>query len=125
MWHDASRHARLGEVAATQHMNRNDEGVVNMKKQIMSIVDKILEKGQAVIASEKAQELLASPKVQKALEVGVSALSQLADVKEAAKAAIVANLGLATQKDLEELRNDLKKVEEAKMAEVKSDDVQA
>lgn len=96
-----------------------------MKKQIMSIVDKILEKGQAVIASEKAQELLASPKVQKALEVGVSALSQLADVKEAAKAAIVANLGLATQKDLEELRNDLKKVEEAKMAEVKSDDVQA
>ena len=46
-----------------------------MKKEISAILDKVLTKGMAIMESERAQQVLASPQAQKALEIGMSALS--------------------------------------------------
>ncbi len=83
-----------------------------MKQQITALMDTILTKGMAIVESEKCQQLLSSPQAQKAMDLGISALTKVNEIKEAAKSKIAANLGLATQKDLDALRESLNKVEE-------------
>lgn len=104
-----------------------------MKKHIAAVMDKILTKGMSIMESEKAQKIMASPQVQKAMDLGIAALTKVNESKEAAKSAIAANLGLATQKDIDELRASLSKVEEKVSAaddaavteDVKADDAAA
>lgn len=83
-----------------------------MKKQVSALADKCLTKAMALMESERVQELLASPKAQRAMEIGVNALESLAKAKEAAKASIASGLGLATQRDLDALKENIGKVEE-------------
>ncbi|MBQ1266950.1 MAG: hypothetical protein IIY06_09380 [Proteobacteria bacterium] len=83
-----------------------------MNKQIAAIMDKVISKGMAIMESEKAQKLLESPQAQKAMELGLNALTRIQELREAAKAQFAASLGLATQKDLDSLRESLEKVEE-------------
>lgn len=85
-----------------------------MNQQISAIVDKILTKGMAVMESERAQQIMASPQAQKAMDMGMAALTRLQAVQEAAKAGIAAKLGLATQKELDELRETIAKLEAEK-----------
>lgn len=83
-----------------------------MKKQVSAIADKCLTKAMALMESERVQELLASPKAQHAMEIGVNALESLAKAKDAAKASIASGLGLATQRDLDALRESIDRVQE-------------
>ena len=83
-----------------------------MNKQIAAIMDKVISKGMAIMESEKTQKLLETPQAQKAMEIGLNALTRLQELREMAKAQFAASLGLATQKDLDSLRESLEKVEE-------------
>ena len=85
-----------------------------MKNQVSAIVDKLLTKGMAIMESEKAQQLLSTPQAQKALDLGMSALTMAQNTSEAFKAGIANKLGLATQKDIDELRDTIAKLEAEK-----------
>ena len=85
-----------------------------MKKQVSAIVDKLLTKGMAIMESEKAQQLLSTPQAQKALDLGMSALTMAQNTSEAFKAGVANKLGLATQKELDELRDTIAKLEAEK-----------
>lgn len=85
-----------------------------MKKEISAILDKVLTKGMAIMESERAQQVLSSPQAQKALEIGMSALGKAQDCSEAFKAGIAAKLGLATQKEVDELRETVERLEAEK-----------
>ena len=85
-----------------------------MKKQISAIVDKLLTKGMAIMESEKAQQLLSTPQAQKALDLGMSALTMVQNTSEAFKAGVANKLGLATQKDIDELRDTIARLEAEK-----------
>ncbi|MBR4985779.1 MAG: hypothetical protein IKY83_08565 [Proteobacteria bacterium] len=85
-----------------------------MKKEISAILDKVLTKGMAIMESERAQQVLASPQAQKALELGMSALGAVQGASEAIKAGIATKLGLATQKEVDELRETVERLEAEK-----------
>ena len=87
-----------------------------MNQQISALVDKVLTKGMAIMESEKAQQLMASPQAQKAMDLGLAALTKVQSLQDAAKAGIAAKLGLATQKELDELRETIEKLEAEKAA---------
>ena len=87
-----------------------------MNQQISVIVDKILTKGMAIMESEKAQQLMSSPQAQKAMDLGLAALNKLQAMQDAAKAGIANKLGLATQKEVDELRETIAKLEAEKAA---------
>ncbi|MCL2325557.1 MAG: hypothetical protein FWC40_03505 [Proteobacteria bacterium] len=82
-----------------------------MNKQISALMDKVLTKGMALMESEKVQKILSSPQAQRAMDFGIAALTSLQNAKETAKTDIASGLGLATQKDLEALRESLEKVQ--------------
>jgi polyhydroxyalkanoate synthesis regulator phasin len=85
-----------------------------MKKQVSAIVDKLLTKGMAIMESEKAQQLLSTPQAQKALDLGMSALTMVQNTSDAFKAGVANKLGLATQKDIDELRDTIARLEAEK-----------
>lgn len=85
-----------------------------MKKEISAILDKVLTKGMAIMESERAQQVLASPQAQKALEIGMNALGKAQEASDAIKAGIASKLGLATQKEVDELRETVEKLESEK-----------
>jgi len=82
-----------------------------MNKHISVLMDKVLTKGMALMESEKVQKILSSPQAQRAMDFGIAALTSLQNAKETAKTDIASGLGLATQKDLDALRESLEKVE--------------
>ena len=82
-----------------------------MKKQISAIVDKLLTKGMALMETEKAQQILSSPQAQKAMDLGLSALNKLQEASDSFKAGVASKLGLATQKEVEDLRNEITRLE--------------
>jgi hypothetical protein len=64
--------------------------------------------------SEKAQQLLSTPQAQKALDLGMSALTMVQNTSDAFKAGVANKLGLATQKDIDELRDTIARLEAEK-----------
>lgn len=87
-----------------------------MKKEISAILDKVLTKGMEIMESEKAQKLLSSPQAQKAMDLGLNALTMAQNASDAVKANIASKLGLATQKEVDELRETIAKLEAEKAA---------
>ena len=87
-----------------------------MKKQISAIVDKLLTKGMALMETEKAQQILSSPQAQKAMDLGLAALNKMQSANECIKAGIASKLGLATQKEVDELRNEITRLEAERAA---------
>ncbi len=85
-----------------------------MKKEISAILDKVLTKGMEIMESEKAQKLLSSPQAQKAMDLGLNALTMAQNASGAVKANIASKLGLATQKEVDELRETIAKLEAEK-----------
>ena len=85
-----------------------------VKKSMAAIVDKILTKGMSLMESERAQQLLSTPQAQKALDLGMAALTKAQEVYEAFKAGVASKLGLATQKEVEELRSEIARLEAEK-----------
>lgn len=92
-----------------------------MKKEISAIVDKALSKGMEIMESEKAQQILSSPQAQKAMDLGLSALTMVQNASDAVKAGIANKLGLATRKEVEELRETVAKLEAEKAAAAADD----
>lgn len=92
-----------------------------MKKEVSAILDKVLTKGMAILESEKAQQLLASPQAQKALDMGMAALNKAQSASDAVKAGIASKLGLATQKEVDELRETIAKLEAEKAENAEAD----
>ena len=88
-----------------------------MKKEISAILDKLLTKGMEIMESEKAQQLLSSPQAQKALDLGMNALTMAQSATDAVKAGIANKLGLATQKEVDELRETIARLEADKAAD--------
>lgn len=95
-----------------------------MKKQISNLVDKVLTKGMALMESERVQNMMASPQAQKAMDLGMAALTKIQSVQENAKSCIAQKLDLATRKEVEELREQIEELESRANANVteKSDD---
>ena len=88
-----------------------------MRKEISAILDKVLSKGMEMMESERAQQILATPQAQKALDLGLAALTKVNDCADAFKAGIASKLGLATQKEVDELRETIAKLEAEKAVE--------
>ena len=82
-----------------------------MKKQISAILDKVLSKGMELMESERAQQILSSPQAQKALDLGMAALAKASEAAEGFKACLACRLGLATQKEVDELRDTIARLE--------------
>ncbi|MBQ9394253.1 MAG: hypothetical protein IJU23_01900 [Proteobacteria bacterium] len=94
-----------------------------MKKEISAILDKVLSQGMKILESEKASQILSSPQAQKAMEVGLSALNKAQAMSDCFKAGLADKLGLATRREVEELRETLAKLESEKaMAEAAAKD---
>ena len=87
-----------------------------MKKQISALVDKVLTKGMALMESEKAQQILSSPQAQKAMDLGLAALNKVQEASENFKSGVASKLGLATQKEVDELRNEITRLEAERAA---------
>ena len=87
-----------------------------MKKQISALVDKVLTKGMALMETEKAQQILSSPQAQKAMDLGLAALNKMQDASESFKSGVASKLGLATQKEVDELRNEITRLEAERAA---------
>lgn len=100
-----------------------------MKKQISILVDKLMTKGMAVMENERVQQVMATPQAQKLLDLGISALTKANEVNACVKAGIANQLGLATRKEVDELRNEIARLEAQNAAckanEVKTDEVKA
>lgn len=89
-----------------------------MKKEISAILDKVLSQGMKILESEKASQILSSPQAQKAMELGMNALNMAQAMSDGFKAGLADKLGLATRREVEELRETLAKLESEKaMAE--------
>ena len=86
----------------------------DVKKGVASIVDKVLTKGMALMETERAQQLLSSPQAQKAMDLGMAALTKAQAASEAFKAGVASKLGLATQKEVDELRSEIARLEAEK-----------
>ena len=102
-----------------------EKGDFPMKKQLTSLVETLLTKGMAVMESEQAQKILASPQAQKALDLGMTALTKAHEASECMKAGIVDKLGLATRKEVEDLRAQIEQLEAAKNVACTHDENQA
>lgn len=87
-----------------------------MKKQISALVDKVLTKGMALMETEKAQQILSSPQAQKAMDLGMAALNKMQEASESFKSGVASKLGLATQKEVDELRNEITRLEAERAA---------
>ena len=87
-----------------------------VKKSVAAIVDKILTKGMTLMESERAQQLLSTPQAQKAMDLGMAALTKAQEASEALKNVVASKLGLATQKAVEELRSEIARLEAEKAA---------
>ena len=83
-----------------------------MKEKIAGLMDKVLTKGMSLMESERMQKIMASEQAQKALDLGISALTKVQEISDSAKAGIARKMGLATQKEVDALREEL----EAKLA---------
>ena len=83
-----------------------------MKEKIAGLMDKVLTKGMSLMESERMQKIMASEQAQKALDLGLSALTKVQEISDLAKAGIARKMGLATQKEVDALREEL----EAKLA---------
>ncbi|MGN1071817.1 MAG: hypothetical protein ACI4VB_03720 [Bradymonadia bacterium] len=83
-----------------------------MKEKIAGLMDKVLTKGMSLMESERMQKIMASEQAQKALDLGLSALTKVQEISDSAKAGIARKMGLATQKEVDALREEL----EAKLA---------
>ena len=92
-----------------------------MNQQISVFVDKVLTKGMAIMESEKAQQIMSTPQAQKALDFGMVALNKIQALNESCKAVIASKLGLATQKEVDELREIIERLESAKTADKPAD----
>ena len=88
-----------------------------MKKQLSLIVDKLMTQGMALMENERVQQVMATPQVQKALELGVNALTKANEINENVKLGIANQLGLATRKEVQELRNEIARLEAMAAAE--------
>ncbi len=88
-----------------------------MKKQLSLIVDKLMTQGMAPMENERVQQVMATPQVQKALELGVNALTKANEINENVKLGIANQLGLATRKEVQELRNEIARLEAMAAAE--------
>ena len=88
-----------------------------MKKQISALVDKVLTKGMAILETEKAQEILSSPQAQKAMDLGLAALNKMQECSDAFKAGVASKLGLATQKEVDALRDEITRLQSEHAAE--------
>ena len=88
-----------------------------MKKQLSLIVDKLMTPGMALMENERVQQVMATPQVQKALELGVNALTKANEINENVKLGIANQLGLATRKEVQELRNEIARLEAMAAAE--------
>lgn len=88
-----------------------------MKKQISLLVDKLMTQGMALMENERVQQVMATPQVQKALELGVNALTKANEINENVKNGIANQLGLATRKEVQELRNEIARLEAMAAAE--------
>ena len=93
-----------------------------MKKQLTSLVETLLTKGMAIMESEQAQKILTSPQAQKVMDVGIAALTKINDASECMKAGIADKLGLATRKEVEDLRAQLEQLEAAAKDEPAKDE---
>lgn len=82
-----------------------------MKAQISAWMDKVLTAGMSVMESERAQKIMASPQAQKAMDLGIAALTKLQEASEGAKACLAEKLGLATQKEVDALRDQISQLE--------------
>ena len=87
-----------------------------MKKQISALVDKVLTKGMALMETDKAKQILSSPQAQKAMDLGLAALNKMQDASESFKSGVASKLGLATQKEVDELRNEITRLEAERAA---------
>ena len=83
-----------------------------MKEKIAGLMDKVLTKGMSLMESERMQKIMASEQAQKALDLGLSALTKVQEISDSAKGGIARKMGLATQKEVDALREEL----EAKLA---------
>ena len=83
-----------------------------MTEKIAGLMDKVLTKGMSLMESERMQKIMASEQAQKALDLGLSALTKVQEISDSAKAGIARKMGLATQKEVDALREEL----EAKLA---------
>lgn len=82
-----------------------------MKEQISALVDKVLTKGMSLMETERAQAILSSPQAQKAMDFGMAALAKMQDASEAFKAGVASKFGLATQKEVDELREEIARLQ--------------
>ena len=85
-----------------------------MKKEISAILDQVLSQGMKILESEKASQILSSPQAQKAMELGLNALNMAQSMSDGFKAGLADKLGLATRREVEELRETLAKLESEK-----------
>lgn len=95
-----------------------------MKKQLTSLAETLLTKGMAIMESDRAQKILASPQAQKAMDLGMAALTKAAETSECVKSVIADKLGLATRKEVEELRAQVERLEAAANETQPQDDAQ-
>lgn len=96
-----------------------------MKKQISLLVDKLMTKGMAIMENERVQQVMATPQAQKVLDLGVTAFTKANEMNECFKAGIANQLGLATRKEVQDLRNEIARLEAqnnaSKIEDVKAD----
>lgn len=96
-----------------------------MKKQISLLVDKLMTKGMAIMENERVQQVMATPQAQKVLDLGVTAFTKANEMNECFKAGIANQLGLATRKEVQDLRNEIARLEAqnnaSKIEDVKTD----
>jgi hypothetical protein len=96
-----------------------------MKKQISLLVDKLMTKGMAIMENERVQQVMATPQAQKVLDLGVTAFTKANEINECFKAGLANQLGLATRKEVQDLRNEIARLEAqnnaSKIEDVKAD----
>lgn len=95
-----------------------------MKKQISILIDKLMTKGMAIMENERVQQVMATPQAQKVLDLGVTALTKANEMNECFKSGLANQLGLATRKEVQDLRNEIARLE-AQNAASKTEDVKA
>ena len=93
-----------------------------MKKQLTSLVETLLTKGMAIMESEQAQKILTSPQAPSDMDVGPAAITKINGATASKRAGIADKLGLATRKEVEDLRAQLEQLEAAAKDEPAKDE---
>ena len=91
-----------------------------MKQQISALMDKVLTKGMSMMESERAQAILSSPQAQKAMDLGMAALGKMQEASDCFKAGVATKLGLATQKEVDDLREEIARLSAERAAQTES-----